>query len=114
MKKDTLILVIIVVIVIAIIIGINYVKGNGNYSNETMQCIADNSILIVSKTCSHCENQRSILGDSEPLFNIIFIDEQPEVMDQYDLRAVPTWIINNEKITGVQSVEKLKELTGCQ
>src|SRR3989344_5185110 len=113
MKKDTLILVIIVVIVIAIILGINYVKGNGNYSDETMQCIADNSILIVSKTCSHCADQRRILEDYESLFNIIFIDENTEVLEQYDITAVPTWIIDNEKITGVQSVEKLKELTGC-
>jgi len=114
MKKDTLILVIIVVIVIAIILGINYVKGNGNYSDETMQCIADNSILIVSKTCSHCINQKNILGDSLDLFELIYIDENPEVLEQYDVKVVPTWIINNEKITGVQSIEELKELTGCQ
>ena len=113
MKKETLTLIIIIAIVVAIILGIKYIKGNGNHDNQTMQCIADKSILIVSKTCSHCAEQRRILGDYESLFNIIFIDENPEVLEQYDIKSVPTWIIDNEKTVGVQSIEELKKLTGC-
>jgi len=114
MRKDRIILITLMIVVIAIILGINYVRGNGNHDSKTIQCIADNSILIVSKTCSHCADQRRILGDSESLFNVISIDEHPEVLEQYEITAVPTWIINDNKVTGVQSIEKLKELTGCE
>ena len=31
-----------------------------------------------------------------------------------NIQYTPTWIINGQKYEGFQSIEKLKELTGCQ
>ena len=113
MKKNILIVTILFVIIIAIILLINYVKANGNSDEKTMQCIAENSKLIVSPTCSACAYQKKILGDYYDHFEIISVSEHPEIWKQYKLRGVPTWIINQETYAGVQSIEKLKELTGC-
>lgn len=113
MKKETIFLIAIVLIIIAIIFTINYARGNGNHTEETMQCIADNSILFVSKTCGHCANQKQILGDSLNLFQIHDINDEVELASQYSVTRVPTWIINEQKYEGVRSVSQLKELTRC-
>lgn len=113
MNKGTKVLIILTAIVIGIILIISYLKDGGNSDNEMMKCIANNSLLIVSKTCSHCANQLKILGDSKDKFEIIYIDEAPEVIDQYGITGVPAWVINGRVYSGVKSINGLKKLTGC-
>jgi|APSaa5957512622_1039677.scaffolds.fasta_scaffold81852_2 hypothetical protein len=113
MDKGNKILIILVVVVIGIILVINYLGDDSVYDSDTMQCIADNSILIASKTCSHCIDQKKILGSSYDLFNVVYADESPGVFEEYDLVGVPAWIINEETYYGAQEIIKLKELTGC-
>jgi hypothetical protein len=113
MEKGTKILIGLVIIVIVIIWVINSVMDNGEVDSETMQCISDNSLLIVSKTCGHCVTQLKILGDNKDFFNLIYVDENPEVFDQYGLVGVPAWIIDEKIYYGVQSFSDLKQLTEC-
>jgi len=110
-KKEILIFVIIIATVISIIFLIKYVRGNGNHNEELMRCIAQNSKIIVSPTCGACAYQKEILNDYLNLFEIININQ--EIGNQYNLKGVPTWIINEQTYAGVRSVEQLKELTGC-
>jgi len=35
------------------------------------------------------------------------------VWEQYNISAVPTWVINEKVYPGYKDIEKLKELTGC-
>lgn len=114
MKKDKIVLIVLVAIVIGIVIAIDYVQSNGNHSQTTIQCISDNSILIVSKTCGHCANQIEILEDYKDEFEILYVDDDPTLLERYNLRGVPSWIIDNQTYTGVRSIESLKELTGCE
>ena len=69
--------------------------------------------MYASKTCSHCEQQKQILGEYLSLFNIVdCLDNQEECSDKL-IEAVPAWIINNQKYVGVKSLEELKNLAGC-
>jgi len=114
--KDKLVLVVLVVIVIGIIVLINLVRNNGNYGDSEIQCIADNSLLIVLKTCSHCAQQKIILGGDINKFDVVDAGENPEIVKKYfsDGRVkVPAWIINDRVYLGVHEISKLKELTGC-
>ena len=113
MKKETIFLIATILIIIAIVVTINYARGSGNYDKETMECIADNSVLFVSKTCGHCANQKQILGDSLGLFQIHDVNDEIDLTNQYGITKIPTWTINGEKYEGVHSIERLKELTGC-
>ena len=113
MEKGTKVLIILVVVVIGIILAINYMNDDGDYDAEIMQCIADNSMLIASKTCSHCIEQKKILGNNYGIFNVVYVDKSPGIFDEYNLRGVPAWIINNNIYYGSQEVSKLKQLTGC-
>jgi glutaredoxin len=113
MKKDKLILISIIVIIIAIIVIITVLKDNGVVDEETMQCIADNSKLIVSPTCGHCADQKKILGEALNKFELLDVTENPNLWEDYDLIGVPTWIINDKTHPGVKTPKELKKLTGC-
>ena len=114
-KKEIQVFIILMGIVIGIILLINFFRGNGNHDEETMQCIADNSLLIISRTCTACSYQKNnVLGEYFDLFETIDIIDHPEVWEEYNLEGVPTWIINGEKYPGVRTISQLKELTGCE
>ena len=80
-------------------------------SEDEMICIADNSEVYLSSTCSACIHQKEALGEYIELFNITDCNEYYELCQ--GITIVPTWIINGEKYSGYRPIEKLKELTGC-
>ena len=114
MKKDKYLLLLLVIIVIAIVVAINISQTEPTYSDETMQCIAGNTLLIVSKTCGHCADQKEILGPNIDKFTLLYVDDDPNLFDEYNLRGVPAWIINDKVYHGVRQIEDLKKLTGCE
>lgn len=112
--KEITFTVVLVVIIIAVIFSINYFKANENSINEeTMKCIANNTILVVSKTCSHCANQKKALEPYLNDFKLLEVTENPDIIQKYNIRAVPTWIISEKIYEGEKSVNELKQLTGC-
>lgn len=109
MKKRSIITLIFVLITIGIII---FALSRGNYSDkEKVKCIASKSILYVATGCSACNYQKNLFGDNFKYLNIIDCAVEPEKCQ--NIQYVPTWLINNEKYQGAQSIEKLKEVTGC-
>lgn len=113
-SKETKTFLTLIAIVIVVIIIIIYATSNQTPEAKTAKCIGENSILIVSKTCGHCANQKAMFGDNLKYLNMLSIDEDPSLLEKYDLPGVPGWIINRESYVGVQSIERLKELTSCE
>ena len=111
--KEITVIVFLVIVVLGMILFINYVKANGDSDEKTMKCIAEKSQIVVSKTCSACAYQKEILGGYAEYFELIDFSEHPEIIEQYSITGVPTWIINNQAYPKVKSIEQLKELTGC-
>lgn len=120
MNKDTKIYLTLGIIVILITIGIYYWKNSSSdnkpVSEEIMKCIAEKSVMYSQTSCSHCIQQKEILGNYTKLFNIIECDKSREetkkCLDE-GITGTPTWIINKEKAEGIQSIKQLRELTGC-
>ena len=113
-KRTNIIIALLVLLIISTIFTINYLKERTDpESDEVLKCIAENSILIVSKTCSHCANQKLILGEGLKYFEMIDVADHPEVWDEYDLLGVPAWIIGDEIHYGTKEIKTLKDLTEC-
>jgi len=114
MKKITkgFILLVLIIAIIASILIINYYRNNG-LNGATAMCIAEKSKLFVSERCGHCTNQKQILEPYLEKFELIDVLEHPEVWEKYNLVGVPSWIIDGKTYLGVQSVNNLKEITGC-
>lgn len=116
------------VIVILVIAGIGissytgYVAEQpGNY-DILAQCLTDKgAVLYGAYWCHNCETQKQLFGSS--FEHIDYVEcavgdpegkAQSELCLEKGIRAYPTWIIDGREIVGVQSLEKLSDITGCQ
>jgi protein-disulfide isomerase len=114
MKKDTKVYLILVAIILIIIIGIFAIKKNsGSPEIKLAECIGKNSIIYIQNGCSACKTQEDLFGDNYKYLNKIDCKVEIQKCIDADITKTPTWVINNEKYSGVQTIEKLKELTNC-
>jgi len=113
MKKSWLIsaLIILVIIVFAV-----YVKTKKpvEVSEELTKCIAQHSIAYSQIGCHACETQENLFGNYKDLLNnFVCNSDNWKTCREIGVSATPTWFIDGQYYKGVQSIEKLKELTGC-
>jgi glutaredoxin len=100
-----------IIIIILIISAIVLYKPTKNVEADLAKCIGEKSTLYVQLGCPHCKEQEDLFGENLKFINIVDCFYEPEKCQE--IMYVPTWKIGDTKITGVQSIEKLKELTGC-
>ena len=112
MKKSNLITTIIIIFVIILAIWILKNPGS-DVSEELARCIGEKSELYTQLGCTHCETQEKMFGSSYKYLKVTDCWFNRDICTDKDITSTPTWIINNEKYRGVQSIEKLQELTGC-
>lgn len=110
MKKNTLSLLIVVGVIAAAFILL-YRPADG-VSEQTARCIAEHSHLYTQLGCHACEIQEELFGESYKYLNKTDCFFEREKCS--DIEATPTWVIDGQAYVGVQSIEKLKELTGCE
>ncbi len=106
---------------ILIIIGVAYSSISGYFVkpstlDDFAKCLKNKGATMYgAEWCSHCKEQKKMFGDSFKYVNYV---ECPEAINQalceeMGVTGYPTWIINGVYYPGAQSLEKLKELTGC-
>jgi len=117
MNQDTKIYLSLVVIVVLIIAGIFYWKNLNRENPEeiVMKCISSKAAMYSQIGCSHCIEQKQILGNYANLFNITECNEGDNRQKCADMgiALTPTWIINGNKYPGLKSIAELKNITGC-
>ncbi len=124
MKKsmNTLITFLVVAGVLAVAFFIIYGKLNSSAvrdipSEEVARWIGEHSTLYVQTGCIHCKEQEDLFGVNVKYlhtFDCAGDSDKALVCSLAGITATPTWIINNERYVGVQSIDRLKELTGYQ
>ncbi len=83
-------------------------------SEQVARYIGEHAVLYVQTGCIHCKEQEDLFGDNVKYLTIIDCLKDTQVCINLGIEGTPTWIINNQKYAGVQSIERLKELTGYQ
>ena len=109
------------VVIVLIAIGIVTWSFSGYFVEDDLtdldkfsKCLSDNgATLYVSAYCGHCQNQKEMFGDSLQHLDLVECTEKQQLCQDMEITGVPSWIINGVTYTGVQSFEKLSELTGC-
>ncbi len=114
-KKRTLkyLLIIIFLFVLIWLIKPNPPEKTPNVSEELAKCIGENSIYYAQTGCSACKIQEEMFGKYSKYLNKIDCKTKPQECNESGITATPTWFIKGQKYVGVQSAEKLKELTEC-
>lgn len=110
MSKNTLITTMIILAVIGLSIWLIN-KPTESTDAITAKCIGENSMLYVQLGCTHCKTQEAMFGENINLIKKVDCFYEPDKCQE--ISGTPTWVINNQKYVGVQSIEKLKQLTGC-
>jgi hypothetical protein len=112
-KTKNLIITIIIVAMVIIIAFFALKKHSPSTDAETAKCIGSKSVLYVQLGCSHCKDQEDMFGENLQYLNTVDCFYQREICVNENITGTPTWIINREQYVGVQTIEKLKALTGC-
>ena len=112
-KTKNLITTLLIIIAIIIISLFALNKKPAETDEEIVKCIGSNAILYTQLGCHACEAQEDLFGENYQYLNVVDCWYEREPCTQENITATPTWIINGEKTVGVQTIEKLKELTGC-
>lgn len=103
-----------IILAIAIIVIIYLIMPKPKeIDKETAKCIGENSTIYIKAGCIACATQKSLFGSSFKYLNSIDCAKEPGKCDIANITAIPTWIINQKKLVGVQSTQTLKDLTGC-
>ncbi|MFH1728186.1 MAG: protein disulfide isomerase family protein [Pseudomonadota bacterium] len=89
-------------------------KGHGKY-NTFAQCLSEKDAKMYGTDwCSHCKTQKKMFENSFDYVDYTDCDWNKDECSKAGIEGYPTWIINNKKYTGEQSLERLASLTGCE
>ena len=112
-KTKSIIITLIILVAIVIIAFFALTKKPPSTDIDTAKCIGSKSVLYTQLGCHFCKVQEEMFGDNYQYLDIIdcWYENQPCIDN--NITGTPAWIIKNEKYEGVQSIDKLKELTGC-
>ncbi|HLC47729.1 MAG TPA: hypothetical protein VJI13_01535 [Candidatus Norongarragalinales archaeon] len=90
----------------------------GEY-DKFAQCLSNkDATMYGAYWCSHCANQKKMLGNSFKYVNYVECDSagpngKPDLCRQKGITGYPTWIIGNQTYEGEQNLQTLSALTGC-
>ncbi len=64
--------------------------------------------------CPNCQSQKELFGDSFKFVQYVNCDYEYDKCSEANVERIPTWVINGEEYIGVQTLERLANLSGCQ
>jgi glutaredoxin len=114
-KKKNMVSSLIVIGVIILALAIIFLRTSPSpvVSAELAQCIGNHSVMYSQTGCHYCKQQKDMFGDNVKYLNVIECDLNSTICNQLGIQGTPTWIINGKQYVGVQTIDQLKNLTGC-
>lgn len=107
---------------ILILFFINQTKiPKNNPKSELAQCLTSKGLKFYGAFwCPHCAEQKALFGsakDELPYVECGVIGDargQTQICTEKEITGYPTWELQNgERISGVQSLERLSKIAGC-
>lgn len=73
-----------------------------------------NVLIVATKTCNHCKTLRGELDNLGVVYHVAYVEDEPEVAEQYSIRNSPNLIVDGEVKFRRQPTEKeLRETLNC-
>ena len=89
-------------------------SGPGEY-DALAQCLTENgAVMYGTEWCSHCKSQKKLFGKSFEYVNYVDCDKNREACSMAGIQGFPTWVISGENYPGLQALDKLGSLAGCE
>lgn len=112
-KKNGWMSLIIIILIIAFAVYVKTRPSEG-VSDDFAKCVGEKGILYVQIGCHYCTIQEEMFGgNSEYLDIFVCNSDNWHTCQELDIMGTPTWIIEGVQYRGVQTIEELKNITGC-
>jgi len=108
-NRNVIIAIVVIILIVALFLFLG--RDKSLVTEQDAKCIGENSVLYFLPTCTACQRQEAMFGDNLKYLTLVDCSATPGQCP--NISHVPTWEINNQFYEGVQSIAKLKELTGC-
>jgi len=86
----------------------------GKYDTFANCLYEKGAVMYGTEWCSHCKDQKKAFGKSFDYINYVDCDKDRDECLRNVVKSYPTWIIDGEKYTGEQPLQRLASLTGCE
>ena len=105
----------IIVIVVLLVLSINgLMKKPGQY-DDFVNCLNEKGAIVYGNDyCSYTIQQLNYFGKSKEALNYVKCVDNEVLCNSKGVSITPTWEINGETYSGVQTFEKLSSVTGCK
>jgi hypothetical protein len=115
-KKNNLKIAVFLIVLVVVAGGITFFTGRpGKVSDEFAKCLTEKgAVMYGTYWCSHCKAQKREFGDSFQFVDYVECTEEADLCTEKEIEGFPTWIIDEKKYTGQQSLSTLSLLTGCE
>jgi len=111
--KNPLTYIAIVLILIVSFYGYKSITGNsiGEYDEFAKYLKEQGAVMYGTEWCGFCNKQKELFGNSFKEINFVDCDKNQQACSEAGVTGYPTWKINNQNYPGLQSLERLAELT---
>lgn len=61
--------------------------------------------IIATRTCSHCHNLEQELKSLDIVYEVLFVEDHPDVVQRYGIRHSPNLVVDDEVVFRRQPTE---------
>jgi len=92
----------------------NAINGAGEFDNFA-KCLTEKGVLFYgTEWCGFCQRQKESFGESMKYINFVDCDKNRERCLSEGITGYPTWKINGQLYPGLQQLDRLSSLSGCE
>jgi hypothetical protein len=92
----------------------NVIAGPGEF-DEFAKCLTEQgAIFYGTEWCGFCQRQKEDFGASMQYVNFIDCDQNRNLCQSEGITGYPTWKINGQLYPGMQQLNRLSDLSGCE
>ena len=114
-RKRSLWILLGILVVVAGAYSIYSLQGSpGEYDGFAICLTEAGAVKYGTDWCGYCKQQKDLFGNSFDYVNYVNCDYNGDECVVAGVGGYPTWKINGELYPGVQSLERLSQLTGCK
>jgi hypothetical protein len=79
------------------------------------QCLAEKGFTMYGAVwCPHCKDQKNMFGSSFQYVKYVECPDNVKLCEDEGINGYPTWKFGSTTLEGIQSFEKLSELSQCK
>ncbi|MDD4251280.1 MAG: thioredoxin domain-containing protein [Candidatus ainarchaeum sp.] len=115
-KKGIIIgLVVIIVLVFGLMIQGTSNEETNSGLDEFAQCLTKKGVVMFGTSwCSYCNKQKELFETSFKYVDFVDCDNDKSACVNNGVKGYPTWKINGENYSGLQQLNIIAQLSGCE